>query len=180
MVACAKVIVFFWLFCFSFLLKNHYKNVFFYDFDMFIFSFFGQKSRVNNLATVRPITWPHFWQTFWKNAAKLLTLQFSRVFLLELFFKHLILPAERRIFFKKQETIKKVAKLLTYGGQVIHPTAYIYIYASVFACRGLFLEPLIFRHFLVKVSFCYCGGLGEFCSIHVPEKCIFPTCMCAN
>ena len=66
--------------------------------------------------------------------AKLLTLQFSRFFLLKLvlvlFFKNLILPAERSRFSKnkkKQQTIKKVAKLLTYGGQFIDPTAYIYI-----------------------------------------------------
>ena len=64
MVACAKVIVFFWLFCcffFFFLVaQKHYKNRFFEDFDMFIFSYFGQICRVNNLATVRSITWPHF------------------------------------------------------------------------------------------------------------------------
>ena len=61
MVACAKVIVFFWLFCcFSLLLKNTIKIGFFEDFGMLIFSFFGQKSRVNNLATVGPLTWPHF------------------------------------------------------------------------------------------------------------------------
>ena len=75
MVACAKVIAFFWLFCcFSLLLKNTIKIGFFDDFEMLIFSFFGQKSRVNNLATVGSITWPHFLQKFWKNVAKLLTL----------------------------------------------------------------------------------------------------------
>ena len=39
------------------------------------------------------------------------------------FLKNLILPAERRR--KNNET--KVSKLLTYGGQIIDPTAYIYI-----------------------------------------------------
>ena len=54
-----------------------------------------------------------------------MTLQFSPFFLLKLVFfsKNLILPAERSRFLKK-----KVAKLLTYGGQVIDPTAYIYIH----------------------------------------------------
>ena len=49
-----------------------------------------------------------------------------------LFFKNLILPTEKKDRKKKktkkkqQKTIKKVARLLTYGGQVIDPTAYIY------------------------------------------------------
>ena len=42
--------------------QKHYRNRFFEDFDMLIFRLFGQKSRVNNLATVRSITWPHFLQ----------------------------------------------------------------------------------------------------------------------
>ena len=66
MVACAKVIAFFlavFLF-FCLLLKKPYKNRFFEDFDMLIFSFFGQKSRVNNLAMVELITWPFFWPKF--------------------------------------------------------------------------------------------------------------------
>ena len=76
-----------------------------------------------------------FFAKMLENVAKLLTLQFSRVFLLKLvfFFKNLILLAERRRKkkektnkTKQQKTIKKVAKLLTYGGQVIDPTAYIY------------------------------------------------------
>ena len=62
MVACAKVITFFCCFVvFSLLLKNTIKIGFFDDFEMLIFSFFGQKSRVNNLATVESITWPPFW-----------------------------------------------------------------------------------------------------------------------
>ena len=46
---------------------------------MLIFSFFGQKSRVNNLATFLAKILP-------KNVAKLLTLLFSQVFLLRLVF----------------------------------------------------------------------------------------------
>ena len=66
MVACAQIIVF-WGGCFVvfFLVaQKHYKNSFFLNFDMLIFSFLGQNFKVNNLATSRPITWPHFWQTF--------------------------------------------------------------------------------------------------------------------
>ena len=70
-----------------------------------------------------------------ENVAKLLTLQFSRVFFNLFVFKNLILPAERRRFLKnktkQQKTTKKVAKLLTYGGQVIDPTTYIYICCEV-------------------------------------------------
>ena len=67
MVACAKVIVFFlglfscFFACWS---KNTIKIGFFDDFEMLIFSFFGQKSRVNNLAGVGSITWPDFGPKF--------------------------------------------------------------------------------------------------------------------
>ena len=44
--------------------KNTIKIGFFDDFEMLIFSFFGQKSRVNNLAMVGSITWPYFWPKF--------------------------------------------------------------------------------------------------------------------
>ena len=65
MVACAKVIVFVWLFLVCcLLLKNTIKIGFFDDFEMLMFSFFGQKSRVNNLAMVGSITWPYFWPKF--------------------------------------------------------------------------------------------------------------------
>ena len=66
MVACAKVIAFFWLFCclVCLLVKNTIKIGFFDDFELLIFSFFGQKSRVNNLAMVESITWPSFWPKF--------------------------------------------------------------------------------------------------------------------
>ena len=135
MVACAKVIVFLAvLLCFSLLLKNTIKIGCFEDFDMLIFSFLGQKSRVNNLATVGSITWPHFLQNFWKMWPSYWPYSFHMVFWYNLFFfKNHILPAERRIFFwkKTEKHLKKVAKLLTYGGQVIDPTAYIYIYIGV-------------------------------------------------
>ena len=123
---------FFWLFCCFFLVaQKHYKIGFFGDFEMLIFSFFGQKSRVNNLATVGSITWPHFLQKNWKTVAKLLTLQFSHVFWLKLVFvQKSHSPCRKNNIFEKQKqqkTIKKVAKLLTYGGQVIDPTAHIYM-----------------------------------------------------
>ena len=113
MVACAKVIVFFGgLFCCFFLAaQKHYKNRFFDDFEMLIFSFFGQKSRVNNLATVGSITWPHFLQKNWKNVAKLLTLQFSRVFLLKLVFvQKSHSPCRKKNIFEKQKNNKKQIK----------------------------------------------------------------------
>ena len=49
---------------FCLLLKKHDKKGFFDDFEMLIFSFFGQKSRVNNLAMVESIAWPFFCQNF--------------------------------------------------------------------------------------------------------------------
>ena len=84
---------------FSLLLKNTIKIGFFDDLRCLFLVFLVKNCRVNNLATVGSITWPHFLQRFWKNVAKLLTLQFSRVFLLKpLSFKNLILPAERNDF----------------------------------------------------------------------------------
>ena len=61
-----KLLLFFELFscffaCWS---KNTIKIGFFDDFEMLIFSFFGQKSRVNNLAGVGSITWPDFGPKF--------------------------------------------------------------------------------------------------------------------
>ena len=63
---CQSYCFFFWLFscffaCWS---KNTIKIGFFDDFEMLIFSFFGQKSRVNNLAMVGSITWPYFGPKF--------------------------------------------------------------------------------------------------------------------
>ena len=61
-----KLLFFFVVFLFfCLLLKKHYKIGFFFeDFEMLIFSFFGQKSRVNNLAMVELITWPFFCPKF--------------------------------------------------------------------------------------------------------------------
>ena len=142
MVACAKVIVFFWLFCcFSLLLKKQYKIGFSDDFEMLIFSFLGQKSKVNNLATVGSITWPHFFAKKLEKCGQVIdpTVFTCVSVIFFVFFVNLILPAERRRFLKKnktkqQKTIKKVAKLLTYGGQVIDPTAHIYMYIYM-CCR---------------------------------------------
>ena len=59
----------------------------------------------------------HIFPKILKNVVKLLTLQFSHVFLLQLvFFKNLILPAERRIFLKNKKHNYKNQKK---GGQVI-------------------------------------------------------------
>ena len=64
--------------------------------------------------------------------ARLLTLLFSHFFVKTFFFKNIILPAEGRGFLKNKKTTKnnkkQMARLLTYDGQVIDPTAYIYIY----------------------------------------------------
>ena len=65
--------------------------------------------------------------------AKLLTLQFSRVFFVKtcFFFQKSHSPCRKKKIFEKQNKTtknnKKVVNLLTYGGQVIDPTAYIYI-----------------------------------------------------
>ena len=91
---------------------------------MLIFSFFGQICRVNNLATVRSITWPHFLQKNWKMWPSYWPYSFHMVFWYNLlFFQKSHSPCRKKRIFEKQKTtkktIKKVAKLLTYGGQVI-------------------------------------------------------------
>ena len=75
MVACAKSIAFFGavLLFFALLLKNTIKIGCFDDFEMLIFSVFGQKSRVNNLAIFLAKILP-------RKMAKLLTLLFSHFF----------------------------------------------------------------------------------------------------
>ena len=107
------------------------------DFEMLIFSFFGQKSRVNNLAMVGSITWPYFgpkfcteiWPGYWPYF-------FHTFFVKFVFFKNLILPAERRGFLKNKKKQQKnnknrwpsywlmLARLLT----LQHKYIYIYIY----------------------------------------------------
>ena len=59
---CQSYCFFFWAVFFFF--AYTIKIGFFDDFEMLIFSFFGQKSRVNNLAMVGSITWPYFWPKF--------------------------------------------------------------------------------------------------------------------
>ena len=105
---------------------------------MLIFSFFGQLCRVNNLATVGSITWPHFLQKIGKCGQVIDLTVFTWFFGITCSFcqKSHSPCRKKRIFEKKQKqqqkTIKKVAKLLTYGGQVIDPTAYIYIYTHIY------------------------------------------------
>ena len=104
---------------------------------MLIFSFLVKISR--------SITWPPqgqylghiFWQTFLEKCGQVIDLEvFTCFFVKTCFFKNLILPAERRILLKNKKTTQnntiKVAKLLTHGGQVIDPTAYIYILWSYY------------------------------------------------
>ena len=109
MVACAKVIAFFWLFCcFSLLLKKHYQNRFSDDFEMLIFSFFGQSCRVNNLATVGSITWPHFLQKNWKMWPSYWLVLFSKI----------SFSLQKEDDFWKEKT-NKTTKNNQKGGQVI-------------------------------------------------------------
>ena len=176
MVACAKVIAFFFgcFLVFCLLLKNTIKIGFFDDFEMLIFSFFGQKSRVNNLAMVESITWPFFAKILPRKMAKLLTLLFFTLFLLKLvfFFKNLILPAERRRFLKNNKTQQKkkkqMAKLLTFDGQVINPTAYIITKTSIkfFVLGARLRMPPPIHPWLLKVR-------GVFVVARRPTKNLF-------
>ena len=138
MVACAKVIVFFGCFVVFFLAaQKHYKNrVFLMILRCWILVFWVKKSRVNNLATVGSITWPHFLQTFWKIWPSYWPYSFHGFFVKTCFFQKSHSPCRKKTIFEKQKRKtkdnKKVAKLLTYGGQVIDPTAYIYMYIYIF------------------------------------------------
>ena len=115
---------------FCLLVKNTIKIGFFWW--MLIFSFFGQTSRVNNLATVGSITWPPFWPKFcperWPSYWPYFF--FHTCFVKTCFFSKIHSPGQKEENFwnteKKKNNKKEVAKLLTYGGQVIDPTAYIY------------------------------------------------------
>ena len=86
---------------------------------------------VNNLATSRSITWPHFSKNFGK-CGQVIDLEVFTCFLLKLvFFSKISFSLQKEEYFENKKPTKinnKVAKLLTYGGQVIDPTAYIYIY----------------------------------------------------
>ena len=103
---------------FCLLLKNTIKIGFFDDFEMLIFSFFGQKSRVNNLAMVGSITWPSFWPKFCPERWPSYWPYSFHTFFVKtcFFFKNLILPAERRRCLKNKKHNKKNKKK---DGQVI-------------------------------------------------------------
>ena len=135
---CQSYCFLFWLFCCFFACwpKNTIKIGFFDDFEMLIFSFFGQKSWADNLAMVELITWPFVWPKFCPEKWPSYQLYFFHLFfcLLVFFAKNLIHPAERRRFLKNK---KKQQKNKQKNGQVIsstwpsyqHYSTYIYIYA---------------------------------------------------
>ena len=123
---------------------------------MLIFSFFGQNCRVNNLATVGSITWPHFSKNV-ENVAKSLTLQFSRVFLLNLyFFQKSHSPCRKKNIFEKQKTKNKK------GGQVIDlwwPSYWpysIYIYYNIYIYAVELKAGPMFALFCVKSWSIFC------------------------
>ena len=120
---------------FSLMLEKHYKIGFFDDFDMLIFSFLGQNFKVNSLATSRSITWPHFGPNFAQTCGQVIDLEVFTCFFVKpcFFFEKSHSPCRKKNLFGNKTTTNekneiKVAKLLTYGGQVIDPTAHIYIY----------------------------------------------------
>ena len=146
MVACAKVIVFSWLFC-CFLLvgQKHYKIGFFDDFEMLIFSFFGQKSRVNNLAMVESITWPSFWPKFCPERWPSYWLYFFHTFLLKLvFFSKISFSLQKEEdFWKTNKHNKKQKKT---DGQVIDPS--LGVFGSYYLVQVGFLEVIIWSKFV--------------------------------
>ena len=125
---------------FAFSVPTHYKNRFFWGFWKLDFQFFCQKSRVNNLATIGSITWPHFCPHFFGgHVARLLTLQFSfNSFWKLCFFQQSHSPCRKKNIFEEQQkgNETKVARLLILQalncGQVIDFTAYIYVYIYIF------------------------------------------------
>ena len=165
MVACAKVIAFFGCFVvFCLAAQKHYKNRVFDDFEMLIFSFFGQKSRVNNLAMVGSITWPSFWPKFCPERWPSYWPYFFTLFLLKLVFfsKKLILPAERRRFLKNKKQKKKqkqrwpsywlmMAKLLTLQHIYIYICVCVSPYTLTLPTFGL--EISNFKLFAISKSF---------------------------
>ena len=85
---------------FALLLKNTIKIGFFDDFGMLMFSYFGQKSRVNNLAIFLAKILP-------RKMAKLLTLQFSQFLLKLLFFQKSHSPCRKKKISEKHKNKKK-------------------------------------------------------------------------
>ena len=138
-----KLLLFFWavFLIFCLLLKKHYKNRVFDDFEMLIFSFFGQKSRVNNLAMVGSITWPSFWPTFCPERWPSYWPYCFHTFFVKtcFFFSKISFSLQKEEYFwktkeKQKNNKKEMAKLLTYDGQVIDPTAHIYIHIYIYVC----------------------------------------------
>ena len=80
--------------------------------------------------------------------AKLLTLLFHTFLLKLVFFQKSHSPCRKKKIFEKQQKTKKknnnkeMAKLLTYDGQVIDPTAYIYMPESSFGTTFLAFQEL--------------------------------------
>ena len=122
---------------------------------MLMFSFLGQKSRVNNLAMVGSITWPSFWPKFcperWPSYWPYL---FSHFFVKLAFFQKFHSPCrKKKIFEKKINNKKEMAKLLTYDGQVIDPTAYIYMTITIY----IYIRGHRLRHVERDMSTTYKG-----------------------
>ena len=111
---------------------------------MLIFSFFGQDCKVDNLATVRSIIWPHFLQKNWKMWPSYWPYSFHVFFVTTCFSSKISfsLQKEEDVWEKNNKNNKRLAKLLTYGGQVIDPTAYIKIYIYIYAV-GSISAPLL-------------------------------------
>ena len=117
--------------------KNTKKIGFFDDFELLIFSFFGQKSRVNNLGMVESITWPFFGPKFCPERWPSYYPTFFHTFFLLVFFQKSHSPCRKKNIFEKQKNNKKNQKT---DGQVIdfwwpsnQPySIYIYIYTLQF------------------------------------------------
>ena len=87
---------------------------------MLIFSFFVQKSRVNNLAMVESITWPFFCQNFAQKDGQVIDSTFFTLFLLKLvFFQKSHSPCRKKNIFEKQKKTQQ-KKYKKADGQVIN------------------------------------------------------------
>ena len=150
MFACAKAIVFLFesrLFC---LFGPKTLKIVFEDFESKIFSFFGSKIMVNNLATVESITWPHFCLHFWGTCGQLIDpTVFIQNSIFFCFQKSQSSCRKNNIFEKQKGNETNVARLLTLQalkcGQVIDPTAHIYIYTHTYVCVFTYVHLCSFR-----------------------------------
>ena len=98
-----------------------------------VFEFIGhQNFKVNNLATSRSITWPHFWPKCWRQMWPGYWPWSFHMFFYFFFVSHSPCRKKKIKNTKKQTNEIKVARLLTYGGQIIDLQhiccMYIYIY----------------------------------------------------